>query len=134
MAEIDSNLTLWNDDGVLTLHYTKVRGIPFEPVTLALEPQQVGFSDGSVTDVSVATVVSDREVAAIRAKALGDADVLLEAMRAMPNGSLSDWAEACGWERAGKPYRQKVANLLKKMDRDKKVVRDASGQYVIRGR
>jgi len=133
VAEIDSNLTLWNDSGLLTLHYTKLRGIPFDPVMIELVPQSVGFSDGTVTDVVVGRIISESDALTKRLQARSEDELLLECIGAKPDATQTQWAEALGWKDGqGRPYRVKVQRTLKRLEAEGKIRKDATGSYIVK--
>lgn len=132
-GRVDCNMTLWNDGGMVEVHYNKIRGIPWEPITAELSMQSVGFSDGSTTEVGVAEIVSVEQAHLIRAQASNDDAMLLEVIQARPDQSMSEWARAMGWLMPnGSPYHVKVARAVKRLEKDGKVRRDASGNYSVR--
>jgi len=132
-GRVDCNMSLWNDGGMIEVHYNKIRGIPWEPVTAELSTQQVGFSDGSTTEVSVAEIVGMEQAHQIRMLASNEDAALLEVIRARPDQSMSEWARAMGWLTPnGAPYHAKVTRAVKRMEKDGKLKRDSSGAYTVK--
>jgi hypothetical protein len=100
LCEVDANLTCWNDDGVITVSYNKLRGPTFEPLTFHLESIVL---DGVVD-------VKGREVRSIMLKHAGEEAAeehehvlkdnqrrLLMCMYRNPSASLRELAVLCGW-------------------------------------
>jgi hypothetical protein len=124
VAEVDGNLTLWKHDGVLLdLHHgDKLRGPGFEPISLRLETvttTRLTDKKGRLMPTVRAVWISDAETERETEDARGDEDTLLRAML-MPNLSIADLANACGWRTStGDPYKSKVQRILKRLEKDK---------------
>lgn len=58
-ASVDGNLTLWRDDDVLTLGYTKFRGGHFDPIRLELQRIPLLMPSGRHVDIPVASPLTD---------------------------------------------------------------------------
>jgi hypothetical protein len=112
-GELDSNLTAWNDgSGNITLHWNKIRGAHWEPVTLTLRSfTLIGYvqPDGDSISSVVADITTDEESEALEATVASDEDALLVAIADDPEGSVRKWADDCGW----KGSKNRVARLLK---------------------
>lgn len=134
-GRVDCNMTLWNDGGMVEVHYNKIRGIPWEPITAELSMQTVGFSDGSTTEVGVAEIVSVDKAHELRIQAYNEDTDLMEIIQSRPDQSKSEWARAMGWLMPnGSPYHVKVDRALKRLEKDGKLKRDASGNYSVKRR
>ena len=108
-GELDSNLTAWNDgSGNITLHWNKIRGAHFEPVTLSLRTfTLLGYAqpDGDAITTVVADVTSDDQAEQIEETARSDEDTLLIAIADNARASLAELAEACGWKSKTKTFK-----------------------------
>ena len=117
-GELDSNLTAWNDgSGNITLHWNKIRGAHWEPVTLNLRPYTLlGYvqPDGDPIQSVVVDVKTDDEAEALEAATRSDEDSLLIAIADHPEGSLRQWSDAAGWKGA----KNRVSRLLKQLHAD----------------
>jgi hypothetical protein len=130
IGHIDQNVTLWNDGGLLNIGYTKIRGAPFDQITVALRDQDVKFSDGSVTQIPVALPLTDDEVSEVRRAHADQDSQVLDMMEAHPHGSLTEWADMLGWTMTdGKPYKSLVNRTLHRLERHNKV-KKVDGKWV----
>lgn len=128
LNEIDTNLTLWNDGEVATLHHTKLRGPGFEPVAFRFEGvcvESVKDVDGHPVRSVVAVALSDEEEARYIAKRTGEENAVLMVMAQTPEGSIADWARTLQWVGAadGQPLKSKVHRILTRLAVDKLVTR-----------
>ena len=134
IAELDTNLTLWNDSGTAELSHGKIRGPTFNAISLALTVTTLaGFVDKKGRPVSsiVAVPMSDAQAADALRTAIQDDNRVLYAMLHDPAGSMADWAGACGWTgKDGKPQKYKVDRALKRLTTDK-LVRHYRNRYVL---
>lgn len=118
LAEVDANLTLWKDDaGIVSLHWCgKIRGPSFDPVRFELAQVELdGVKDvrGRPIFSVAARHIPDERAEQLEAKALGDENTLLIAMRRKPQASLAELSLACGWASgAGTPNKARVHRLL----------------------
>lgn len=127
LNELDANLTLWNDGTVVTVHHTKMRGPPFDPIAFRLVDHQLKLGTGAAMSVPVAVAVDDVEQLRLMGEQSEDETAMLAAMRAAPSASTRDWAAACGWTmQDGTPYHVKAARVLKRLEGAKKVKRVGS--------
>jgi len=132
ISEIDANITLWNDGGLLQIGYTKLRGPPFDPITVALRDQSVGFSDGTTIDIPVALPLTDEEAVEVRNVNRSHNEDMLALLQRMPDATLNQWAEALGWRTAeGKPYKTLVNRTLFRLEKANKV-KKVDGRWVIK--
>ena len=134
IAELDTNLTLWNDSGTAELSHGKIRGPTFNPISLSLTPTTLaGFVDMKKRPVVsiIAVPMSDAEASDAQRATTQDDNRVLYAMLHHPTGSMSDWASACGWiGKDDKPAKYKVDRALKRLVADK-LVRQYRGKYVL---
>jgi hypothetical protein len=117
LNEIDTNLIVWKDGDVATLHWQhKIRGPSFDPLKFSLEICPIpGFQDrkGRVPHTVVALPVSDDQADALERQAVNDENRLLFEMVRTPNESIAAWAKFLGWVTpAGEPHKSKVHRLL----------------------
>lgn len=131
--EVDGNLTLWNDEGVLTLHWqVKFRGAEFEPLQFELEK----FTSDSLKDHKgrLMPTILAKPMLELRARQLAmetmqAEDKLLLNVEEYPAQSLSSRAVEIGLVgKDGKPARQKVDRLLRKLQ-DQKLVKRLRGNW-----
>jgi hypothetical protein len=115
LNEIDTNLTVWSDGDVATLHWHhKKRGPDFDPMYFR-------FQGGSITDaggIKVPTVVAmhisdDQEDALFKERREHENRVLV-AMADAPGASYADLAAECSWGRDnGKSRVKRIMDRLK---------------------
>lgn len=131
IGELDQNLTVWNDGGLLNVSYTKIRGAPFDPYTVALRDQDVGFSNGEVTQIPVAVPLNEQEEQDARRVHTEQEAQVLAVVEQMPDAPMSGWAEHLGWMLSdGKPNKTMVLRALRRLEHDKKVSR-VDGKWII---
>lgn len=122
LNEIDSNLTLWNDGTMITLHHTKMRGPPFDPISFKLDDYLLKFANGKTMAVPVAVPISDSEQLALMDEHYQEEKTLLDAMRTRPTASMREWAQVSGWKmKDGSPYHVKAGRVMKRLSLQKKV-------------
>jgi hypothetical protein len=95
MNELDGNLTLWNEGGVIELFHNKVRGPEFDPINFRIE--KIGSPDildnkGRQPLLPVLRPVSAADVAEREKVAVNKDVALLKAMAADPSASIDTWA------------------------------------------
>src|SRR5262249_4621052 len=128
LAEMDGNLTLWlHDETLVTLHYNKIRGPGFEPITFKLDkvttPALVD-SKGRELPTVRAVSLSGKEEAEQEASAERDEDQLLAALSGKKQTSIADLARICDWLlKNGEPHKSKVDRVLKRLAANKLVTR-----------
>ena len=126
LNETDGNFTLFaHGDKLSDLHWTgKFRGPDFEKITFHLSTittNELVDGKGRLLPTVMAEVVTDAQAAENEEKARFQENRLLAAMVAKPHGSLSDWAEHCGWYLPAKPgeqaraYKSLVARVVKRL-------------------
>lgn len=128
LNEIDTNLTLWNDGEVATMHHTKLRGPGFEPLAFRFEGvfvESVKDADGQPVRSVVAVALTDDEEARWVAKRTGEENAVLLVMAQQPEASIADWARTLQWVGAadGQPLKSKVHRILTRLAADKLVAR-----------
>lgn len=132
-SEIDTNLTLWFDGEVATLSHIKIRGPSFEPQSFRLVPYVItGFKDedGQPVTSVYCDPITDADEARLARTRNADEDALLQAMSGLPDGSMADWARACGWLSNGAPHKSKVARILDRLAADK-LIRKYRGRPIL---
>ena len=134
LAEVDVNLTVWKDDaGIVTLHHTKIRGTPFDPIRFELVPVELeGCRDARDRPIfSVAARhLADERAEQLVAKELADENRLMLAMARKPEGSIADWAKACGFTSGmGSPQKSRVSRMLAALVRESCVDKARGGVY-----
>jgi hypothetical protein len=99
MNEFDGNLTLWNESGIIELHYNKVRGPEFAPIHFQIKKlgsPEILDNKGRQPLLPVLYRMAEQSVDE-RAKADNDiARALLRQLRDNPSGTQKEWAEAVG--------------------------------------
>jgi hypothetical protein len=122
LAEMDGNLTIWRRDDVLVeLHYNKIRGPGFEPMTFKLEKiTTTNLTDkkGRLLPTVRAMLISESEEESQAQNTRGDEDKLLAALLKDPDRSVADLARACNWTSPnGEPYKSKVHRILERLSK-----------------
>jgi hypothetical protein len=124
LNEMDGNLTAWKVDELVELHYNKIRGPGFEPMTFRIEritSTDLTDSKGRLIPTAKAVVISEHEEAAEKQDARNDENKLLVALVANPDHSIADLARDCGWmsQSTGEPQKSKVHRILEKLKASK---------------
>lgn len=131
--EVDGNLTLWNDEGILTLHWqVKFRGAEFEPLKFELErftSDRLKDRKGRLIPTVLAKPLFETRAKQLATQTLKDEDKLLFNIRDLPAQSVADRALEIGLKMAdGRPYKSKVQRLLKRL-LDQKLIRPFRGNW-----
>jgi hypothetical protein len=131
MNELDGNLTLWNDGGLIELGWNKVRGPEFEPITYRIEnlgSPAILDNKGRQPQLPVLYPMSSQAVAdrrkVVEGREADEGTAILKAMRDTPGATFTQIEAATGFAR-GKVQRQLdhlaspkggklVVNVLKK--------------------
>ncbi len=120
LNEVDGNLTLWNDGGVLSLHWQgKFRGAEFETLSMELQRYESSLicdNQGRIIPTILAKPILVTRAIQIARDNLKLEDKLLFSIRDYPAISL----EQRGTD-AGGVHKQKVARVLQKMAEQKLV-------------
>ena len=120
LNEVDGNLTLWNDGGILSMHWQgKFRGAEFEPLSMELqryESDLICDNQGRLIPTILAKPILVTRAIQIARDNLRLEDKLLFSIRDYPAISL----EQRGTD-AGGVHKQKVARVLQKMAEQKLV-------------
>jgi hypothetical protein len=120
--EVDGNLTLWNDSGIITLHWqTKYRGADFEPLTFELqrlETELLKDAKGRLMPTILAKPLLQTRAMQISSENMKAEDKLLLSIEADPAISLAQRAV-----NIGVGHKQKVVRMLEKMETQKLVRR-----------
>jgi hypothetical protein len=126
LNEMDGNLTCMKIEGTMIaeLHWCgKFRGPEFNAVPFRLEVgtcSKLKDSKGRDVWTVIAHQISREERDKVEKKVTEDTDRLLEAIGEMPDGSLADWAELCGfYMKNGEPYKMMVSRLVQSLERGK---------------
>jgi hypothetical protein len=137
VAEIDANLTLWaeGDRATTVLHWqTKIRGIDFQPVAMALMPVKIAgkLDKKGRPFVSVVAALQTAEAADLAVKqAISEENVVLEWLRRHPGITIRDIATNAGWtSEKGSPATSKVHRLLKSLSGNK-LAKNWRGKWMI---
>lgn len=116
--EVDGNLTLWNDGGVVTMHWqVKFRGPEFEPLAFELqrhETDSIKDAKGRLMPTILAKPMLVVRAMQIAKDNLSMEDKLLFNIADAPALSLADRAAAIG-----APNKMKVVRLLEKLAQQK---------------
>lgn len=95
--EVDGNLTLWNEGGLLKLHWqVKFRGADFEPLEFELETKtydELKDAKGRQMPTILAKPVIDERKIQIMRRNLSDEDLLLINIEKHPDRSVADRCE-----------------------------------------
>lgn len=113
LNEIDTNLTVWADGEMATLHWQrKKRGPDFDPIPF--EFMGVSIDEGDYkTQTVVAWPISDERAAEMRRARNMDEDRLMWAMQHHPTHHFAQWASDCGWN--GEASKSKVNRVMKRL-------------------
>jgi len=128
LGEVDTNLTLWNDDGVIELGANKRRMPEFDPIRWRFEVVDIARTDarGEPVRSVVAKIVTDDQGELRSHARREDENRLLFAMLRHPGESIAAWARACGWvlqDGAGGPHKSKVIRTLERLSADRLVTK-----------
>lgn len=127
LNEIDGNLTAWRESGAETvrLSYTKIRGIPFDPVDIRIsivELHGLKTSSGKAVTSVLALPIGLDEVEQTQQNEAKKEDLLLGVIYDFPKASQRVWAERCGWvNEHGKAKTGTLSRVLAALSADKLV-------------
>ena len=131
LNEADGNLTLWRENGVISLHWQgKLRGIEFEPALFRLEiTGSPNVLDKKGRQVQLPTLrPCSAETAEDREKAAFNKDAaLLKAIAANPGGSIREWALAIGTPKS--PIARSLQRLA--LPKNGKLVEERLGKWML---
>lgn len=122
MAEVDGNLTSWkHDDVLIELHYNKMRGPGFEPVSFKLETIRTtklvdarGRQIPTVRAVPVTRSEEERQ----QKRTEDDEDRVLARMLADPDASFAEIADACEWvNEKGEALKMRVQRAITRLEK-----------------
>jgi hypothetical protein len=112
--EVDGNLTLWNEGGVITMHWqVKFRGPDFEPLVFELQRHESALicdAAGRIMPTILAKPMLLTRAMQMAQESLSVEDRLLLNIQDAPALSLAERAAACGLS-----HKQKVARILEKL-------------------
>jgi hypothetical protein len=135
LNEVDGNLTCWNDDGVVTLHWLgKFRGPDFAPITFRLETvtsEKIRDSKGREMPTVLATALSKEDERAAEARTVADEDALLLALADNPRATFAGLAVALGWISDKGENKAKVKRCADRLKGDKLVKSDRRGTLLL---
>lgn len=120
LAEVDGNLTLWQQDGLSELYWHgKFRGPGFEPIMFSMEKiksQKLIDAKGRLISTVRALPVTEAEQESVTKRSRSDEDRLLISLMINPGASFAKLAESCGWTSdKGTPAKSKVRRLLDRL-------------------
>jgi len=144
LNEVDGNLALWNDSGVLTLHWQgKFRGPDFETLTMELELyrcEKVQDKKGRIIPTVLAKPVSDERAEELTQNAETDENLTLRSIREYPDFSI---AERCkylfdqgvirlrvGSKPDGSPSKSTLFRILKSLNASGFIFQVRKGHWV----
>jgi hypothetical protein len=141
LNELDANFTTFaHGDKVAEFHWTgKLRGPDFEKIAfrfVTVYTNELADAKGRLLPTVMAEVVTDEQEAESEEKARWQENKLLAAMVAKPHGSLTDWAQHCGWVLQArpsvppKPNKSLVQRVMKRLLDDRLVRMEGRG-YVL---
>lgn len=121
LAEMDGNLTLWKHDDVLVdLHYTKMRGPGFEPLTFKLEtiwPPTLVDAQGRGLPTVRAILIAGLDEQQQKTKLKEDEDRVLIALMFKPFASYAVIADHLQWHNEkGEPLTGRIQRALKRIE------------------
>jgi hypothetical protein len=125
LNEIDTNLTVWSEGEVATLHwFGKKRGPDFEPMVFEFIGKNV-IEHGVTVPTVTANWISDERAHQIKKARNQDEDRLLYALLHHPDDTFVGWANNCGWN--GEKAKSKVSRVMERLREDKLVFRSRKG-------
>ena len=137
LNEMDGNLTAWKRDDMIELHYNKIRGPDFEPITFALEPirtPKLVDSKGRELPTVRAKVISQSEEERTELAAREDEDRVLAARLRVAEADALSFAAAAkmiGWTYAdGTPAKSRVQRVVDRLEKAK-LVRKERGRWLL---
>jgi hypothetical protein len=135
LNEVDGNLTCWNDDGVVTMHWLgKIRGPDFEPITFQLKTvvsEKIKDSKGRKMPTVLASVLSKEEERVAERNSSDDEDALLLAIADNRRASFAGLAVALGWITPKGENKAKVRRCADRLKKDKLVKPDRRGTLIL---
>lgn len=123
VAAIDGNLTCTvDDDSVITIEHTKLRGATFDPLQFNLEgcelPEKYTDTKGRRIKSVIVTTASEMEMERKSKERTDDEERVRKAMAEDPKASLADIAKKLWmFDKDGKPSKWKVQRILKRMEK-----------------
>jgi hypothetical protein len=137
LAEVDGNLTLWNDSDMMVLHHQgKLRGPGFAPLNFMLKqvncPRLIDRKGRQLPTV-IAQYISEDEYSRKLVENASDQDkVMILILSRKGNISVADIARINQWVTPmGAPLKSKVARLIKKLKDDKLVTTKRNGRLAL---
>lgn len=114
LNEIDTNLTVWSDGDVATLHWHhKKRGPDFDPIYFKFQGGTIEDANGIRVPTVVATHISDDQEDQLFKERREHENRVLVAMADAPGASYADISHECGWGRNGKSKVKRVMDRLR---------------------
>jgi hypothetical protein len=128
LNEVDGNLTLWNDGGILTMHWQgKFRGAEFEPLSFELqryETSAIADSQGRIMPTILAKPLLEMRALEIAAENLKAEDRVLLSISTDPALSVAERCVHCGiLLTGGRAAKSKMQRILQKLTEQKLVRR-----------
>jgi hypothetical protein len=129
LNELDWNLTAWleAEKNIITLHHTKHRGAPFEPIdfeTVQIQPEGLVDEDGDQVSCTIIRPLGDLRQSELEEQAASREKSILEAMRDDPRSSQNMLAVRLGIPRIT------VQRTISKL-KERKLVRQMFGKWVL---
>jgi len=132
MNEVDGNLTLWNDGGILSMHWQgKYRGAEFEPMQFELEKYQcdrLKDSKGRLMPTILAKPMLQTRAIQIAQENLSFENKAILSIYSKPELSIADRCVDIGLRLAnGEVYKSKMDRIIKKLEGKKMIRRFHTG-------
>jgi len=134
LAEVDGNLTLWNDSDMMVMHHQgKLRGPGFAPINFMLRQvtsPRLADRKGRAIPTVMAEFISEDEYSRRLVENATDQDkVMILILSRKGKISVSEIAKINGWVSSlGVPQKSKVARIIKKLKDDKLVATKRNGR------
>ena len=134
LAEVDGNLTLWNDSDMMLMHHQgKLRGPGFAPLNFMLRQvtsPRLADRKGRAIPTVMAEFISEDEYSRRLVENATDQDkVMILILSRKGKISVADIAKINGWvSPLGVPQKSKVARIIKKLKDDKLVATKRNGR------
>jgi hypothetical protein len=136
LNEVDGNLTVNHDDGVVQLHWQgKFRGPDFAPVAFHLRPvthDRLKDSKGRLIPTVIAEYMSDMAVDEFKKITVSNEDTILKLLSVDGRLSYTDIAVRSGWSmRDGKPNKSMAQRCVSRLKSAKLIRKTRAGYWTL---
>jgi hypothetical protein len=136
LNEVDGNLAVWNDDGLVTLHWQgKIRGPDFDPIKMELatiRSDLVKDRKGRIMPSVVALPVLETRAMQLAEETMSREDRVLLSIRSQPALSVADRAIACRIiGSTGAPLKSRTKRVIDTLADRKLIVKKHRGGWAL---